>query len=674
MKKFTNKAIVSFVLTILVGLILFGTSNAQDTKFRDQAWRYGLNLGLNYNSASLGWQYLYQDAKSQTRTLADFEKPKDKTKDNSNGIGFGPYGGLFIEYLSTSWWGIQFRASWDSRDALVKDIYPMQQSHPTANTEFTTRMSYLSFEPAIRIDQHLVPGLSLTAGPLVAVNIHGTFDYKRDTVGAVKETNLKVPDRPVASLGITGGLAYDFELSHGNNTSMYLSPFADYSWIAAQRKSVVTSSQNSSNDIWSTQTFRVGVRLSWENRNPPEERVTEVTVYVPQKVTEAPQGKKVFLVMPASNTIVTKNINGYFPILPYVFFEKGNQEIPSRYIQLSNTDAQNFNETDLGNFMKGDMTVKETNVNQLMITYYNNMNIFGDRMRKNPNEKLVLRGCDPDRINGQIYANKVKSYLVDNFGIDAGRITIIVEDPKKPSGSIYTDPAFNNQIDQENRRVAFVFTNPEMMKPVPYTIRDDSSIDNDMIFTIGDKVPFKSWDITITGEGKTMHFGPFVNNTERVNPAELMRFLETGTYNAKVVITEQYGKQSEENVNFTLYKAKETKNASRYLMLFDYDKSDAIITYESKIRKEITPGMKVGNKVIIHGHTDIIGNEAGNQKLSQERADQAKRIIDDQLGKENKKVDVQAVGIGQSIVQYTFDNKLPEGRMYDRNVFVEIIQ
>jgi len=84
--------------------------------------------------------------------------------------------------------------------------------------------------------------------------------------------------------------------------------------------------------------------------------------------------------------------------------------------------------------------------------------------------------------------------------------------------------------------------------------------------------------------------------------------------------------------------------------------------------------MNVGNTVIIHGHTDIIGNVAGNQKLSQERADQAKKIVDDELGKENKKIDVQSIGIGQTIMQYTFDNGTPEGRMYNRNVFIEIIQ
>lgn len=667
MKNLANKIIVGLLFTFLC-ILSSSTSNAQDDRFRDQAWRYGLNFGLNYNMSSLGEQDLHPP-------YPNFAKPEINNRDNVNGKGWGLYGGIFGEYLSSSWWGIQLRASWDMRDAVVKDTNSIHYTNPTPVPEFTTRMSYISFEPALRIDQHLIPNLSITLGGLIGVNMHGTYDYKRSDTTAM---NQKISDRPVASLGITGGLAYDIELTRGNNTSVYLSPFVDYSWMATQRKSVITRVQNSSNDIWSTQTIRFGLRLSWEHRNPPEERVViqERIIYVPypMKPVEAAPGKKMVVIMPASNTIVTKNVNGYFPILPYVFFDKGNNEIPNRYVKHSKSDAQSFNESQLGDFSKGDLTVKETNINQLLVTYYNVINIFGDRMRRNPSEKLTLVGCDPEEKDGELWANKVKDYLVNNYGIDPSRITIIVEAPKKPSGSALTDPTFTGLINDENRRVGFVFSNQDMYKPVPYIIRDETAIDNDMIFSVGKNVPFKSWDVTITGEGRTKYYGPFVYDYERINPTEMMRGLDVGSYNAKVMITEQNGRQSEENIPFKLYKSRESKNASRYLMIFDYNKSDPVQVYETKIRKEITPGMNVGNTVIVHGHTDIIGNEKGNLKLSQERSDQAKRIVDSELGKENKEIDVQSIGIGQTYTQYTFENKNPEGRMYNRNVFVEIIQ
>jgi len=667
MKNLTNKIIVSFLFTIL-SVLTFSTLNGEETKFRDQAWRFGLNAGLQFNSVSLGYQNLHEP-------FPNFSSNAGRLKDNSDGKGMGLYGGIVIDYLSDSWWGIQIRNSYDVRDALVKDTTTGPPSGRLKGVAFDTYMNYLSWELLFRVDQKLIPNLGIFFGPIFAINIHGTYDYKADMDGPVTEKGVKVQNRNDVPYGITGGLAYDIELSRKTRTSFYLTPFAEASWIVNQKKSDYYPEQNSVTDVWSTLSLRFGIRASWELRNPKEPRlVEERIVYVPTPQKVADPGKRVLVIMPTDNTIYSKSVNGYFPIHPYVFFEKGSQEIPSRYVMLSKTDAQNFKETDLENFRKNDMTVKEMNVNQLMVTYYNVLNIYGDRMRNNPNEQLTLRGCDPVEKDGEAYANKVKTYLVNNFGIDPNRIKIIVEPPQKISGSALTDPAFSSMIDDENRRVVFVFSNQDMYKPVPYTIREESSIDNDMIFSINDNVKFKNWTIAITGENKTMNFGPFKSNWERINPTPLMRGLDEGKFNAKVNINLQDGKQVSEDVDFKLYKERELKNASRYLMIFDYNKSDPVMVYETKIRKEIVPGMNTGNRVIVHGHTDIIGNEEGNQKLSQERADQAKKIIDNQLGRDNKKIDVQALGTGQSIMQYTFDNQYPEGRMYNRNVFVEVIK
>jgi len=378
--------------------------------------------------------------------------------------------------------------------------------------------------------------------------------------------------------------------------------------------------------------------------------------------------------MPLCSRILTKNIKGYYPILPYVFYDKGNNQIPSRYTLLSKTEAQNFTESDLSNFTEGVMTVQETNINRLMTSYYNVLNIYADRMRRDRTVLLTLKGCDPREENGQAYANQVKNYLVENYGIDPNRIDILVEPPTKPSGSAQTDPAFAGLIDDENRRVGFLFSSERMYKPLPYTIRDESSIENDMIFSISDRVPFRSWSMAITGENGTMQYGPFLTTSERITPVPLMSGLQTGSFTATVTISQPDGSQNVENIDFTLRSDPSVRNASRYLMLFDYNKSDALLVYATKIRDEITPGIHTGNSVVIHGHTDIIGNVAGNQKLSEERANQGKRIVDEQLGIENRKIDVLAIGLGMTPTKYTFDNIHPEGRMYNRNVFVEVIK
>ena len=655
MKYFMKNLIVSFLFAFAVAQV-FSTINAQETKFRDQSWRIGILGGVNANSVSLGSQTL------QGPGLNFNSNPNNI--DYSDGKGWAGYGGIFGEYLSDSWWGIQFRVAFDSRYGYIVD----NTVHP--NAAYDAELNYITFEPLFRIDQNLIPNLNFYGGPIFEISVHGMYFYS-PTQANTWQPERVVTDRPWASYGIEWGMAYDLQVANfDKNTSMYLSPFVEGSWLVNQRSG--TSSQNSTVDIWSTLTLRAGLKLSLDFKHNEKEKIVEEPLPIPVKIVEAPAAKMASVVTPAA--IVSKNIKGYFPILPYVFFDKGNQEIPSRYIMLSKADAQNFNESELGNFVKGDLTVKETNIDQLIKTYYNVMNIYADRMRKNPNEQLTLRGSDPEEKDGEVCANKVKGYLVNIFGIDPQRINIIAEPPRKPSGSALTDPAFKSMLNEENRRVVFVFSNQDMLRPLPYTIRDESSIDNDVIFTISGNAQFKSWNVSITGENKALNSGPYMDNSERIDPAPLMRGLDEGNFSAKVVISMQDGKQVTEYLDFKLLKNRELKNASRYLMIFDYDKSDPVLSYETKIRKEITPGMNVGNTVIIHGHTDIIGNVAGNQKLSQERADQAKKIVDDELGKENKKIDVQSIGIGQTIMQYTFDNGTPEGRMYNRNVFIEIIQ
>ncbi len=655
MKIISNKFSVSILLSLISLLMLSSTLISQESKFRQQAWRYGVNLGVQTNSASLGWQVLYGG-------IPSFQSP-DSDINYVDGTGLGLYGGIFGEYLSESWWGLQLRLSYDARDAIVKDLTK------TPNSEFDTKMRYLTLEPLFRVDQNFIPNLNFYAGPFLAMNLNASFLYKKDVDQAEPDAEFDIININSVTYGVQGGLAYDFRITDfDDNTSLYISPFAEASWLINQKKGINEPTQNAITDVWSTGSYRLGIRVSFESRDP-------LDVVEQQKITDSkplPLVPKVIMEMPEDNAILTKNVRGYFPIHPYVFFAKGSQEIPARYIMLTQADARNFKEADLENFVKGDLTAKETNVDQLMVSYYNLMNIYGDRMRNNPSENLVLRASDPENIDASLAANKIKDYLVNIFGINPDRIKIEVAPPLKPSGSIYTEEVSSGLIADENRRVEFVFNNPKMTQPLNYTIRDESSIDNDMIFSINSNTPYKSWDITITGEGKTLYFGPYAYRYARINPAELMRFLESGKYNANVVITDKNGKKTEENYAFKLSKLREMKNASRFLMLFNYNDADAVKSYEKIIVNEIVPGIETGNKVIIHGHTDNIGTEDGNQLLSQKRADEAKTIIVRELNKENKTNNIRTAGVGQSITQYSFNNRYPEGRMYNRNIFVEV--
>ena len=81
-----------------------------------------------------------------------------------------------------------------------------------------------------------------------------------------------------------------------------------------------------------------------------------------------------------------------------------------------------------------------------------------------------------------------------------------------------------------------------------------------------------------------------------------------------------------------------------------------------------------GSTVIIQGHTDVIGQDAYNQKLSDSRAMETQKIIQSALSKAGKNnVKFEAAGFGEDLNRAPFDNNLPEERFYNRTVIIDII-
>ncbi len=112
----------------------------------------------------------------------------------------------------------------------------------------------------------------------------------------------------------------------------------------------------------------------------------------------------------------------------------------------------------------------------------------------------------------------------------------------------------------------------------------------------------------------------------------------------------------------------------RYSILFDFDKSDAIAAYEKFLTEVVAPLIPDNGTAIIHGHTDIIGDEKYNHQLSHNRAETTKIILEratNRLGKRDVKFEVY--GFGAEVANAPFENKYPEERFYNRTVIIDII-
>ncbi len=636
---------IYFLLIFLLGISFFEQLYPQNYS----SYRVGLNFGLNYNTVGMGYQNFLSDGTANWLTYY-----------GNDGSAIAPYFGMNAEYVSENWWGISLRLAYDSRNVVVNDESVIKYGR---DPEFDITANYLSIEPALRIKQHLIPDLYFLVGPLFSFNLNAKYDYKSQK----SNTNYELINQNISNInsfvyGLNIGLNYDIKIAEYNNKNdIFISPFFDISYIANQRKPDFIENQDQVNDVWSTFTMRFGFKGMLEF-SKDEQSDREISF------------SYLGLTLPANGEVIQRKVDEHFPLINSVFFDSGSQEIPSRYIKLIKFDARNFNENDILTTNKNSKNFELPRTEQQMLIYYNLLNIYAKRMILDSTVKLTLIGSSPIENDGDVLAYKIKSYFVEIMGIDPTRITTEKRIlPKIPSGSSVTSSDDKPLADIENRRVEFVFNKEEIYKPVIVRITDEFPVDSDLEFNIFDDVKFDNWSITINGEGRSKTYGPFYERVESINPVELMRGLQKGRYNAKVVLNTPDGKTIIDDSEFELVKRIEETTGIRYTLLFNYGQSDAIKVYEKNLRNDIAPLIKEGYQLIVHGRTDNIGSDRTNKILSVQRAKEVKTIFDEEIRKVGKRINTKAIGYGEESMSSTFGNNLPEGRFYNRNVSIDII-
>lgn len=142
----------------------------------------------------------------------------------------------------------------------------------------------------------------------------------------------------------------------------------------------------------------------------------------------------------------------YVPLLPYMFFEKGQAEISDEYKLYTAVSRKNFNPYRPG-------------FNELAM-HRNILNIVAYRMKNNPDAKIKIKGyTSPDEEIpglGMRRAIAAADYLTSVWGIDAARVSFDGGNlPPEPS----TAPNNTEQAAEDNRRVEFSSDTPEILEP-----------------------------------------------------------------------------------------------------------------------------------------------------------------------------------------------------------------
>lgn len=590
-----------------------------------------------------------------------------------NGSGVGAFGSLLLEYHANPVLGFMLNLGYDNRGG----NFDRKISPCNCPEDLNTTLSYATIQPSIRIAP-FATDLYVFAGAAYSYNVNKSMTYTIDqqidnqpTVTKGEFSNIR---QNVFSTHI--GIGYDIQLSKPlSRTQLALSPFVSYHPYFGQEPRSIES--------WSLSTIRFGLALKFGTGKVNEKQVDKVTPIVEKKQADTTVIVPIVAVASVSFTVqapatvpVRRVINESFPLRNYVFFVDGSTEIPNRYVKLNKNEAKDFRSEQLRKSEPKDQTGRSI---RQMNVYYNILNILGDRMRAIPTAKIKLIGASagngPEL--GKSYAESVKRYLVDVFGINGSRIAVEGRnEPVYPSelpGGVH----YLVMLREGDRRVDIIST-PDLLSPLQIFAVQNDPYESRVIFESksGTDVPLKSWSLEVTDDkGLVQNYGPYTRETEAISGNTILGNSPEGNYKIVMVATSSDGVVTRKESRIHLARNEEPKKqALRFSILFDFDKSKAVAEYVKFLTVVVAPQVPNNGTVIIHGHTDTIGSEEYNMNLSNHRAADVKEILERAVRKAGKKgVKYEVLGFGLDTKNAPFENTLPEDRFYNRTVIIDIV-
>lgn len=644
--------------TFILMMLIFGavTTQAQNQERVQPIWWFGESGAANINY----YRGTTQMINSNLTVPSAFHK----------GDAVRPYASLLTEYRPNKTWGGMLNVAYDNRGGKFDEV----QAPCGCSADLSTNLSYITVEPSLRLAP-FSSAFYIFAGPTVSFNISKAFTYDQE-----KQTEKRGDwsDIRKTVFSAQAGAGFDIPLSAKMSaTQMTLSPFISFQTDLGQAPRTIES--------WSIYTLRAGIALKFgtgkELATP--QPITETIVTPPVTVVE--KGVQ-FSVRAPKVVPLNRQVKETFPLCNSIFFDKGSNEIPNRYVQLNTSEANSFHENQLQQYQPNNLNSGRSS--RELAVYYNILNILGDRLRNNANSTITLMGAsDEDSAEGKVYAENVKQYLVTAFGIDASRIN--VEARKIPTTS--EQPAESKDLAllrDDHRRVDIESTSPVLLlqvggvsssylKPVEITTVEENPLDSYVIFTAdGATESLKQWSVEVTDEqGNVQNYGPYTTDQASVPGNTILGNATQGNYKVVMVGEANNGAVIQKESSVSLMKIVEPKQEGlRYSILFDFDKSQPVASYEKFLDEIVAPLIPENSTVIIQGHTDIIGEENYNHTLSLERASTTQKALEGAIldaGKKNVKFETYGFGEDESMAP--FENNLPEKRFYNRTVIIDIV-
>ncbi len=648
---------------VVIALILTSIQlplRAQEILYTKPTWYLGAAVGGNVN--------FYRGTTQELN--ADFTVPVPLNK----GQGVGLYLAPLVEYHFNERLGLMGQVGFDSRRSAWETTY----TPCNCKADLSTNLTYITVEPSLRFAP-FKSNFYIYGGPRLAFNVAKSFTYSQKTnpdfPEQVANTDVKGDFSKMHStlLSMQIGVGYDIPLSSQKQEfQSVLSPFIAFQpYLGQDPRSIET---------WTVTTVRIGAALKFgRGRLIKQPAAADVLLEDPSVS---------FSVHSPDNIPVERRVREIFPVRNYVFFDLGSSEISDRYVLLTKDQVKDFKENQLEVFAPKRLSGRS---DREMVVYYNVLNILGDRMGKNPTAVVRLAGASMQgKKDGLAMAESVKKYLTNVFGIAPSRINTEGRiKPRIPS----EQPGATKELDllrEGDRRVSIWSESPSLMmefqsgqsaplKPVELRQTQSAPVDSYVTFTAdGANKAFSSWTIEMKDDqGKIQTFGPYQEQEiVAISGKSILGSKPKGDYVVTMVGQTKSGKvvRQEAPVHMTLWTPPTDEEGMRYSVIFEFNDSKMVDTYDKYLTDIVTPKIPKNGKVIVHGHTDKIGEAIHNQELSLARANEVKRIIESALSKAGRNdVTFEVYGFGEDEAVAPFDNGLPEGRFYNRTVIIDII-
>jgi len=379
----------------------------------------------------------------------------------------------------------------------------------------------------------------------------------------------------------------------------------------------------------------------------------------------------------------TTRIRSRDPLLPYIFFAENQAVLNADRYEILNPGRKPVTRFIFFPERLLDIPSK----------YRNTLNVIAKRLWDHPEMEITVKGYvsnwGEEKNNlalSRRRAETVREYLIYNCGVRPGQVKIEAHlMPPDPASN--ADPRGR----EENQRVEITcpVESQPILDPIVTETSEIATSDSICYFRLKDPVAeagLKRWQLAIyQANGDT--FRIFSGNQLPAAPIpwdwknnEGQSVSVGKIYHYQLTLWDKFGQHySTRPKSIRVERVSEIERAyiqknieKTRLILFKYDRADMNLTSRS-LREELELNVQKlransGAKLLIQGHTDVIGDPDYNQRLSLRRAETVARYFMDR-GISIARITYQGFGMSQPLM----GNDLPEGRMMNRRVEIYIL-